>query len=153
MVVEEARTWIGTPYRLGSCLKSGGVDCAQFVAAVYKAVGIIPMQEEVPFFTHDWFAHTYEEHYLRRLLKYTYKSLETKAYRSVKTLPGDLVLTRAAKSKVYNHAGIVVGWPKIIHAISPCVELINASTHPLWSYQLIVVLNPWQKERDDRQDA
>jgi cell wall-associated NlpC family hydrolase len=143
-VVREARTWLGTPYNLGACVKGVGVDCVQFVAEVYKAVGLVPCEEEVGIFMHDWFAHTHEELYLLRVLKYTKRIVETQAYRSVKALPGDLILTKAAQSKVYNHAGIVLSWPTIIHAISPAVVEVNATTHPMWAFKKIVVLDPWQ---------
>lgn len=42
-VLNEARSWLGTPWREGgSCAKGagGGVDCSRFVWAVFHAVGL-----------------------------------------------------------------------------------------------------------------
>lgn len=39
-LVEEARSWRGTPFRHQGQIKHVGVDCAQFVALVAKAAGI-----------------------------------------------------------------------------------------------------------------
>lgn len=33
-IIDEARTWIGTPFHHQQCLKGHGVDCVQFVSAV-----------------------------------------------------------------------------------------------------------------------
>ena len=52
------------------------------------------------------------------------------------------MLTRLARSKVYNHGAIVTAWPKVIHAIAPRVEEIDASTNPLWAYRAVAVFTP-----------
>lgn len=145
-VVEEALTWVGTPYRLGACKKGVGVDCVQLLAAVFKAVGVVPESEVVGVFGHDWFSHTKEERYLKGLLKYGKLILESKAYRTSAALPGDVVLTKAAKSRVWNHGAIVVAWPIIIHAIQPQVEKVNATMHPLWTMRDIAILSLWNAD-------
>jgi cell wall-associated NlpC family hydrolase len=38
--VDEARTWIGTPYQLNGAEKGVGVDCQHLIVAVYRAVGL-----------------------------------------------------------------------------------------------------------------
>lgn len=42
-VIAEARTWIGTPYHHQQCAKGHGVDCAQLIAGVGNAIGLMPM--------------------------------------------------------------------------------------------------------------
>lgn len=42
-VITEARTWIGTPYHHQQCVKGVGVDCAQLIAGVGHALGLMPM--------------------------------------------------------------------------------------------------------------
>jgi cell wall-associated NlpC family hydrolase len=42
-VVVEARTWVGTPYHHQQCVKGHGVDCAQLVAGVGHALGLLPV--------------------------------------------------------------------------------------------------------------
>jgi cell wall-associated NlpC family hydrolase len=41
-VIAEARTWIGTPYHHQQCVKGHGVDCAQLVAGVGRALDLMP---------------------------------------------------------------------------------------------------------------
>jgi cell wall-associated NlpC family hydrolase len=41
MVVEEARSWAGTPFRHQARVKGVGVDCAQLVIAVGEAAGVM----------------------------------------------------------------------------------------------------------------
>lgn len=40
-VVAEALTWLRTPYHHAARIKGVGVDCAQFLIAVYAATGLI----------------------------------------------------------------------------------------------------------------
>ena len=140
-IVREARSWIGTPYRLGGRVKGAGCDCATFIAEVLIACNLAE-REGLGIYSHDWFAHTSNERYLMGLLRHTTKTVEAVAHRSAAAAPGDIILTRLARSKVYNHGGIVTAWPKVIHAIAPQVEEIDASTHPLWNYRAIAVFRP-----------
>ncbi|MDO6044547.1 hypothetical protein Q4P48_08410 [Neisseria gonorrhoeae] len=41
-IVEEARSWLGTPYHHHAMVKGAGVDCAMLLVAVYGAVGLLP---------------------------------------------------------------------------------------------------------------
>lgn len=141
--IEEAKSWLGTPYRQRARLKGIGVDCAQFVASVYKAVGIIPEGESIGLFSRDWFAHAKEEHYLLALMRHSRLIAETTCYRTTRAEPGNVVATRAGQSHRYNHAGIIICWPMIIHAVEPLVEQVNASTHPMWAFREIAILDPW----------
>jgi cell wall-associated NlpC family hydrolase len=40
LVLNEAFTWIGTPYRPRTSIKHVGVDCFQFIKACYETIGI-----------------------------------------------------------------------------------------------------------------
>lgn len=147
LVVEEAKTWIGTPYHFSACIKGAGVDCAQLLIGVYSVVGRI--QEAVGIFTPDWYAHAQVDTYLMRAMRHARKLSQGTCYKTVKAEPGDIVLTKAARSRVYNHAGIVIAWPKIIHAVAPVVQQVDASAHPMWAYQQIVVLDPWKNPQEE----
>ena len=134
-------SWLGTPYVLGARIKGVGCDCASFLAEILIATGLAG-REDLGVYSHDWFCHANADRYMLRLLRHASKTLETIAYRSIAAQPGDLVLTRTANSRVYNHGGVVVAWPKVVHAVDPFVEEIDASTHPLWSYQQVAVFRP-----------
>lgn len=48
IVVDEAMSWRGTPYK-HSCLQKGrGADCARFAIWPYKIAGLVPMSVKVP---------------------------------------------------------------------------------------------------------
>lgn len=132
-IVAEALSWILTPYRTGACVKGCGADCASFILGVFRALGM--MHDEVlGSYASDVWAHTDDERlYLYRLRRYAKRMIESVGLPTIHPLPGDVVLTRGAGSKVYNHGGIVIAWPRIVHAVDPCVCWTNALTDPLWT--------------------
>jgi NlpC/P60 family putative phage cell wall peptidase len=140
-IVQVARSWIGTPYRLGARVKGAGCDCATLLLEVYRECGLI-QDEQLGVFAGDWWLHTTEEKYLLRLLRHAFKVAETVAVRSTKAEPGVIVLTRAGGSRVFNHGGIVTAWPRVIHTGREGVEEIDASRHPMWTGHVITIFDP-----------
>jgi NlpC/P60 family putative phage cell wall peptidase len=144
-IIAEARTWIGTPYVLGACVRGAGADCATFIYGVLHALGMIN-DETIGHFSPDWFAHTDEEIYPRRLLRHAFKTAVGISYTTLETQPGNIVLTRhSTSSRVFNHAGIVVKWPHLIHAIDPCITEVNATQHSMWCNREVAVFDPVAK--------
>lgn len=47
-IIEEARSWIGTPYGHLQRVKGVGVDCSQHVIAVADALGYLPPDFQLP---------------------------------------------------------------------------------------------------------
>ena len=49
-LIGACRSWKGTPFRKDSCVKGifGGVDCKEYVAAVFQEIGAIPSRPVVP---------------------------------------------------------------------------------------------------------
>lgn len=147
-VVGEARSWIGTPYRLGARVKGAGVDCATLIAEVLIACGLAE-RDELGVYSHDWFHHASEERYMLRLLRHVTHTLDAVAYRSLAIEPGNIVLTKAARSRLYNHGGIVLeAWPKVVHAVSPAVQETDAARDPLWGCRPIAVFDPFRKPEE-----
>jgi cell wall-associated NlpC family hydrolase len=144
-VVAEARSWIGTPFHIGARVKGAGVDCGQLLYCVYHACGLIP-EEEAGLFAGDWFCHTTEEKYQFRMFRHAYKIVEGKAYGSLAAKPGSAVLVKAAGSELYNHGGIVVHWPRVIHAGCEVVEEVDAMYDPLWSHNVVMNFDLWPED-------
>ncbi len=110
-----------------------------------KNCGLIE-DEEIGVFSNDWYANTTDEIYMRRILRHAYKSAEACCYQRFDGAKmGDVVLCKSAGSRLYNHGGIVIQWPLVVHAIAPAVEMIDASRHTLWAYQQISAYDPWPK--------
>lgn len=141
MLVEEARSWLGTPYVHGARVKGAGCDCATLLAECLIAAGVCD-REAIGIYSADWWMHAGSERYMIGLLRNAGRMTEAVAYRSTDAQPGDLVLTKAAGSKLYNHGGIVTKWPMIIHAIHPKVEEADASKHHMWAYRELAIFSP-----------
>lgn len=104
-VVEEARSWLRTPYHHLARVKGHGVDCAQILIAVYSEVGLVP-KLDVGYYTQDWAMHRNDEKYLGWIEKYAKPVVVPK--------PGDIALFRFGRC--ISHAAIVVEWPLVIHS-------------------------------------
>jgi cell wall-associated NlpC family hydrolase len=144
-IVREALSWKGTPYRLGSRVKGAGVDCATLLLATYQAVGLVPPDEQAHLLSHDWWSHTTEERYKLRVVRHATKTVEAVTYRTLDAKPGDILLVKAANARLHNHGGIVIEWPRLIHAIHPAVEVIDGTSHCMWQYQTVEVYSPWER--------
>lgn len=108
-VVREALSWEGTPYHPHGRVKGVGCDCAMFPAEVYAAHGVrliapVPPQD----YPVDWHMHRDQERFLSAVLE--------RARATPAPQPGDLVLYRWGRT--FAHAGIVLDWPRIIHAVT-----------------------------------
>ncbi len=105
-VLDEALSWLGTPFHHLQRCKGAGVDCGQFLLGVYHNAGCIP-HIETEYYPRDFHLHRNEEWYKTIVEQFAYviHSLP---------LPADLVLYKVGR--VFSHGGIVVEWPKIIHS-------------------------------------
>ena len=156
-VVEEARSWLGTPYHHMGRVKGVGCDCLTLLAAVYHAAGIVP-EIEIPHYPPDWHLHRSAELYLEGLLTYAREiplaSLQPPAQAegerdgaaSGLALPcdaregiewamadlvqaGDVALFRFGRC--FSHGGIVVDWPTVIHAWHVGGVMLTDARQPL----------------------
>jgi len=107
-VVDEAKSWLGTPYHSQARLKGIGVDCAQLPAAVYESAGMIPHIPLDPY-SHQFHLHQTREAYLDMVLAHAQECAGPPQ-------PGDFVLFKIGRS--HSHGAIVVDWPHVIHAVS-----------------------------------
>jgi cell wall-associated NlpC family hydrolase len=86
-------------------VKGVGVDCMQYLIAVYSAVGIIPAIE-TDYYAADWFIHGREERILDVIGEYMIAVTDPQ--------PGDVALFRFGR--MVAHGAIVTHWPMILHA-------------------------------------
>lgn len=108
-VCAEARSWLGTPYHHMGRVKgrTGGVDCAQLVWAVFHACGLTPFLP-LDHYPPDWHLNRGLERYLGIVME--------RAHEVTAPRPGDVVLYRLGRA--FAHGAIIVdpGWPTIVHA-------------------------------------
>jgi len=111
-IVEEALSWVGTKFRYGCEEKGKGIDCARFIMAVYKKVGIVPERFQPTHLPRDWFRFPdkFDKHEFRKdLFKYGIAiPVENRE-------PGDVI------SFYYNnmecHLGIIIDDEFMVHAM------------------------------------
>jgi cell wall-associated NlpC family hydrolase len=146
-MVEEARSWIGTPYRVGGMVKGAGCCCGSLVLAVFQACGRA-LGEKFGVASSDCWQHWKEEQYQFRLMKHAVKIAEalTRPGAASAALPGCIALVRVGSNRCYNHAGIVTEWPMVVHSVFPEVAEVNASRHPLWAYRHVAVFDPFAEK-------
>lgn len=104
-LVDEAMTWLSTPWHHAGAIKGVGVDCGQILLEIYANCGLIE-RPTITAYPADWAQHRDEERYLAVVEAYC-RVVDTPE-------PGDIVVYRFGRS--FSHGGLVVAWPTIIHA-------------------------------------
>lgn len=107
-VVQEALSWLGTPYHIGARVKGAGVDCAQLPLAVFEAVGLIPHHEPEPYLP-GWNQHRVDDRMIVTADRFFRRLGEDEAPQ-----PGDVALFTSGKC--VSHVAISLEWPEVVHA-------------------------------------
>lgn len=105
MIIEEALTWLNTPFHHKAMLKGVGVDCAHFCKGVFVNLGMVE-RFDVADYPPDWHLHHGGERLLEYVRAYCDQVPEPQA--------GDIALFRFGRCE--SHAAIVLEWPRVIHA-------------------------------------
>lgn len=106
-VLEEALSWLGTPYHPHGRVKGAGVDCAMLLGEVFHACGMLPDDWAPGYYAPDWHLHRSEELYLQGIQKYAKPVTGDPK-------PGDIALFKFGRTT--SHGAIVVQWPRLVHA-------------------------------------
>lgn len=133
-VVEEAKTWIGTPYHHAASVKGAGVDCGTLLIEVYSDAGIIERFKPRKY-SRQFHLHRDEEWYKQYV--------ETWATPVEDPKPGDLVLFKVGR--LYAHGAIILDWPLVIHAMAREEFVIQDDISKSWlSKADKIFYNPWK---------
>lgn len=109
MIVNEAKTWLLTPWHHEGRIKGAGVDCGMFLIEIFERTGLIP-HIDVPHYPRDFMLHRDEEWYLNIVLQYCNET-------ELPLLPGDIILMK--NGRLFSHGLIVIDYPLVIHASAP----------------------------------
>lgn len=123
-VVQEARTWKGTPYHHEGKVRGAGVDCAMLILQSFVGAGLVPAMD-VERYTADWHLHRSEEKYLAVVEGHLARMDDSElsyvdriaASPNFKVKPGDVLVWRIGRT--FSHGAIVSDFPSIIHAYFP----------------------------------
>lgn len=113
-VLEEARSWLGTPFHHHQAVKGRGVDCAMFLVSVYHAVGLVPEIVLDPY-APDWHLHCSMERFLTRVGEYAQKVDSPQS--------ADVALYRYGRC--ISHGAIVENPGYIIHAYTTAGAVVR----------------------------
>ena len=104
-VIDEAESWLGTPYHHRGFVKGTGCDCGTFLHAVFKdIIDLAPFRKS---YAMDWATHTDEEMYLDGIEPY----VTEKTGRPEK---GDIIIWKYGK--VFSHGTLYIGRGRFIHS-------------------------------------
>lgn len=104
-VLDEARTWLRTPWHHNARVRGAGVDCGHLLAACYIGAGLAP-DIDLGQYTADWMQHQSEERFLSFVRQYM-DPVDAPQ-------PADVAVWQYGHC--FSHGGIVVDWPRVIHA-------------------------------------
>lgn len=109
-VVDEAISWLKTPHHHQGRVKGihGGVDCLMLLGEVFHRVSLIDRLPDIQY-SPDGHLHREEELVLVWMERYAYRIGVSEV------LPADLVVYKYGRR--YSHGGIIIAWPRIIHAV------------------------------------
>ena len=127
--VEEARTWLDTPWHDKAEVKAAGVDCAGLLLAVYCGLGFAE-RPRVDYYAVDWFLHHDRERFLERIQEQCVPV----------TLPcvGDIALFHAGRATAHGAIVTEISPRTILHAdrqVGRVIEEVLQEGHP-WQQRL-----------------
>ena len=132
-VVEEALSWIGTPYRHQASLKGIGCDCLGLVRGVWRALyGEEP--ESMQPYSPDWAEAGGSDPLLEAARRHFIEKPMTEMS------AGDMILFRWKPAHAAKHLGILVSEQAFIHAYEGHAVMISALV-PQWRSRIAGVFS------------
>jgi len=130
-IVEQARTWLGTPYHHQAALRGVGCDCLGLIRGVYRSFhGCEP--ELVQPYSPDWAEACGHERFAAAARRHLIEC-DNRAFGA-----GDVLLFRWRAHLPAKHAGIATGTTCMIHAQSGA-NVCEISLQPWWLRRLAYV--------------
>lgn len=99
---DEAKSWLGTPYRGHSCVKKHGADCGQLIYGIFRGRGFHELELPTDY-SLQVAQHRTSTEYIEVIDRFFRPITEAQAQL------GDLVVYEIGKA--YSHAALIVEWP------------------------------------------
>ncbi len=124
LVLAEALSWVGTPYRHQGRTKGVGCDCLGVLLGVWSAIyGRLPEQPGA--YAPDWAEAGGAERFLEAARRHCREK------QAGEMMPGDLLLFRWKRGLPAKHAGILVSPERFVHAYHGASVVCSALV-PQW---------------------
>jgi cell wall-associated NlpC family hydrolase len=107
-IVEEAMTWLRTPYIHLAAVKGVGVDCAMILIEIYKKFGFVPEDFDPRPYAPQWYLHRDEALYMAGMERFS-RRIEADAVK-----PGDVAMFNFGRHAA--HGAIVIDDNLLLHA-------------------------------------
>lgn len=128
-IIDEALTWLDTPYHHKAMVKGIGVDCAMLVAAVAIKNGLLKQEDVSPNYSVQWHLHNTEEKLLEQLGLFGCVQID-------EPTPGDIITFKYGR--VTSHLGILINTNQVIHAREDVQKVVINDLGPelieRWTY-------------------
>lgn len=135
-IIEEARSWIGTPFYPHVAIKGVGADCVTFALRVFQSAGAIPESQALPEYSLDGGSHLQESAVTNWLAATGY-------FHKVQTAPGIGDVITFKVGRVDHHVGIVVAKTKFVHCIRRYGVVESDLRDETWSSRLKSIWRPF----------
>jgi cell wall-associated NlpC family hydrolase len=109
LLIEEAKTWLGTPYHTEGRVKGAGCDCGTFLLGVLENTKILP-HIDIPHYPEDIACHCAVPKYLMKIEEYCQR------VESADRQMGDILVYKFDGAKVPHHAAFVLDKEYLIHS-------------------------------------
>ena len=138
-VVDEALTWVGTPYQHHQSCKGVGADCVGLCLGVFKALGCIAPGWFPQPYAQQWHIHRNEEQLVQTVESFGF------APHYGEPRPGDMLFFQYGR--VCSHTGLYVGGGNVVHAFfSMNRAVLQPVAGELQSRARKVLVAPWIKD-------
>lgn len=124
-IINEANTWMGTPYKHFSSVKGAGADCALFIMRVYSNCGLIEYKQP-EFYANDWSLHNPTKEIFRDIVLESCHQIEKKDLKK-----GDIILYKFGK--MLSHGALLMDGNMIIHSESGVGVTVSNRNYSVWT--------------------
>lgn len=140
----EARSWLGTPFLAGNCVRGRAVDCVRYAAAIMRAAGAFPALT-LPDYALDHAKHTTHSQLLHYLLdEPALAGRLTFAPVHGPRLPGDLYGLRSGHAD--HHIAVHLPWDQVTHAVETHGVIIHEAGEEDFRKRILYVMRPLDVE-------
>lgn len=123
LFVQAALSYIGTPYHHHGRVKGAGVDCATLLLCAAQEAGLVPLDFDLGEYSPQWHMNRTAQKYLAKIAEVTHEV-------DFPALPGDIILFQFGH--VFSHSGVVVEWPRIVHAYVARNVVVDDAERAQW---------------------